>query len=154
MVVGPNGAGKSTLLRVLAGFLRPIAGTFLWQGKDALADPVQHARHVAYLGHADGVKPTLTAAENLRFFARIGKGSVEASAEDWPWPVWFCRPHRFGFWMNPHWASIKQRSRCSAGCSPRTARKAGQSLPQPTSPSLWLRQLHSGFDDRSRYACA
>jgi len=79
MVVGPNGAGKSTLLRVLAGLLRPVAGRFLWQGRDALTDPVQHARRVAYLGHADGVKPTLTAAENLRFFARIGKGSVEAA---------------------------------------------------------------------------
>ena len=61
-LVGPNGSGKSTLLRVLAGLKRPDAGEVLWNGAgDALP--------AAYLGHADGVKPGLTAAENLAFAA-------------------------------------------------------------------------------------
>ena len=63
---GPNGSGKSTLLRLLAGLLRPAAGTLTWDGADALADLPVHARRVAYVGHQDAVKPGLTAAENLR----------------------------------------------------------------------------------------
>jgi heme exporter protein A len=71
LLTGPNGAGKSTLLRLLAGLLRPAAGRLDWDGEDALADLPAHARRVAYLGHQDAVKPSLTAGENLRFAARL-----------------------------------------------------------------------------------
>lgn len=73
---GPNGVGKSTLLRLLAGLLRPAAGTLLWNGDDALGDPAEHARRVAYLGHQDAVKPAMTAAENLRFPASLARASI------------------------------------------------------------------------------
>ncbi len=77
-LTGPNGAGKSTLLRLLAGLLPPAAGRVLWQGQDALSDPPQHARRIAYVGHQDAVKPGLTAVENLAFAARIGGVEVAA----------------------------------------------------------------------------
>jgi heme exporter protein A len=76
LLTGPNGAGKSTLLRLLAGLLRPAAGRLSWDGEDALADLPAHARRVAYLGHQDAVKPGLTAAENLRFAARMNGADV------------------------------------------------------------------------------
>jgi heme exporter protein A len=76
LLTGPNGSGKTTLLRLLAGLLRPAAGTLLWDGVDALADPSAHARRVAHVGHQDAVKPMLTAAENLRFAARLSGGDV------------------------------------------------------------------------------
>ncbi len=76
LLTGPNGSGKSTLLRLLAGLLRPAAGGLRWQGEDALADLPTHARRVAYVGHQDAVKPGLTAAENLRFAAQRGGGTV------------------------------------------------------------------------------
>ena len=37
-VVGPNGTGKSSLLRLVAGFLRPLAGTVDHSGSLALLD--------------------------------------------------------------------------------------------------------------------
>jgi heme exporter protein A len=76
VLTGPNGSGKSTLLRVLAGLLRPAAGTLRWNGEDALADQPTHARRVGYVGHLDAIKPGLTAAENLAFASRLGGGSV------------------------------------------------------------------------------
>jgi len=74
LLLGPNGAGKSTLLRLLAGLLRPAAGALLWNGADALADPGEHARRLAYLGHQDAVKPGFSATENLRFAASLTGG--------------------------------------------------------------------------------
>lgn len=65
LLAGPNGAGKSTLLRVLAGLARAEAGTIMWNGADALADRVEHAGRVAYVGHLDAIKPGLTVRENL-----------------------------------------------------------------------------------------
>jgi heme exporter protein A len=76
VLVGANGSGKSTLLRLLAGLVRPIAGRLLWGAEDALADLPSHAARVTYLGHLDAVKPGLTVAENLRFAARMSRGSV------------------------------------------------------------------------------
>jgi heme exporter protein A len=66
VLAGPNGSGKSTLLRLLAGLLRPAAGSLRWNGADALADLGAHAGRVAYLGHQDAIKPALSVRSNLR----------------------------------------------------------------------------------------
>jgi iron complex transport system ATP-binding protein len=49
-VIGSNGSGKSTLIRLLAGLLRPAAGTILLDGK-RLDDwePRLRAREIAYM---------------------------------------------------------------------------------------------------------
>lgn len=57
---GPNGIGKTTLLRTVAG-LQPALSGQVTAPPDALV----------YAGHADGIKATLTVAENLEFWADI-----------------------------------------------------------------------------------
>ncbi|WP_375311681.1 heme ABC exporter ATP-binding protein CcmA [Bradyrhizobium sp. A5] len=65
-VMGRNGSGKTSLLRLIAGLLVPAGGTIVLEGGDAeLTLPEQ----CHYLGHRDALKPALSVAENLSFWA-------------------------------------------------------------------------------------
>jgi heme exporter protein A len=70
-ITGRNGAGKSSLLRLVAGFLRPAAGNLRLDGGDPELSIAEQAH---YLGHQDAVKPSLSVAENLRFWAAFLSG--------------------------------------------------------------------------------
>jgi heme exporter protein A len=78
VLTGPNGSGKSSLLRIMAGLLRPAQGALTWGGAPVGDDPAAQAARLHYLGHLDAVKPVLTAAENLAFWAALhGRGAAE-----------------------------------------------------------------------------
>jgi heme exporter protein A len=79
LLQGPNGSGKSTLLRVLAGLLPAAEGTIRWNGADMAQDPEAHRARLSYLGHQDALKASLTARENLQFWARFNGGDAEAA---------------------------------------------------------------------------
>lgn len=78
-LAGPNGGGKSTVLRIVAGLLPPLRGRVLWAGAPIAADRETHARRIAYLGHADALKPALSARENAETALSIaGRGDAAA----------------------------------------------------------------------------
>jgi ABC-type transport system involved in cytochrome c biogenesis, ATPase component len=63
VITGPNGAGKTTLLRAIAGFIRPDAGEIHVEPEGDVM--------MAWLGHADGLKPAETVRSALTFWARL-----------------------------------------------------------------------------------
>ena len=70
-IEGPNGAGKTSLLRMIAGFLPPAEGSIFLEANGAISEPEERGTQTGWLGHLDGAKPQLTAAEVLRFFAAL-----------------------------------------------------------------------------------
>ena len=70
-LVGPNGAGKTTTLRMIAGLLRPDAGTIRVGGIDALADPIAAKRIVAWISDEPMIYDKLTPHEYLEFVAGL-----------------------------------------------------------------------------------
>ncbi len=70
-VEGHNGIGKTSLLRILAGLAVAAEGDVLWNGVKIQQQRDQYYENLFYLGHHAGVKPELTAWENLRFYQKI-----------------------------------------------------------------------------------
>ncbi|WP_439635907.1 heme ABC exporter ATP-binding protein CcmA [Oceanicaulis sp.] len=65
VLLGPNGSGKTTLLRALGGLVRPVSG-------EIGLDP----QSVAFLGHADALKPSETVEQALAFWAGLYGGDA------------------------------------------------------------------------------
>ena len=75
-VSGANGAGKTSLLRMICGLLAPAAGTI------SLSDGTPLASQCHYLGHADGLKNTLTPRETIFYESRFWTSQELRAAED------------------------------------------------------------------------
>src|ERR671922_1003788 len=70
-VLGANGAGKTTLLRVLAGLLRPHAGSARVLSAELPRERWKVPGQVGFLGHEALLYRDLTGRENLRYHARL-----------------------------------------------------------------------------------
>ena len=74
IISGRNGAGKSSLLRTVIGLLRIAQGRLTLEGGDPELSIAEQAH---YVGHLDALKPSLSVAENLQFWAGfLGTRSV------------------------------------------------------------------------------
>lgn len=75
-LLGPNGAGKTTTLKIVAGLLRPDAGSVSVFGVDALNDPIAAKRMISWVPEEPMIYDKLTAFEYLEFVA--GLWGIEA----------------------------------------------------------------------------
>jgi ABC-2 type transport system ATP-binding protein len=70
-LLGPNGAGKTTTIGMIAGVLRPTAGSIHLLGLDLVASGRSVLRNIGLVPQTVSLYPALTAAENLRFFGNL-----------------------------------------------------------------------------------
>src|SRR5438876_10013453 len=94
-LLGPNGAGKTTTLRMVAGLLKPDAGSISVFGIDALAEPVAAKRLMAWLSDEPMIYDRLTPFEYLEFVA--GLWGIDSSVAE-------ARARELISWLglNPH----------------------------------------------------
>jgi ABC-2 type transport system ATP-binding protein len=70
-LLGPNGAGKTTLLSMVSTRLRPTSGD-VWVHGHHVVHEIDAARRVLNVApQEEALYPSLTAEENLRFFAEL-----------------------------------------------------------------------------------
>ncbi len=82
-LLGPNGAGKSTLFAIVAGLLRPDAGTFFLDGREIAAGARALRARAGIVFQEPGLDGKLTAEENLRLAAalhRVPRAAARATA--------------------------------------------------------------------------
>ncbi len=70
-LVGPDGAGKTTVLRLVAGLMRPRAGSLHVLGIDVSADPQSVQNRISYMPQRFGMYEDLSVQENLDLYADL-----------------------------------------------------------------------------------
>ena len=77
-LVGPDGAGKTTLMRMLAGLLKPDAGSATVIGFDPIKDDSALHAVLGYMPQKFGLYEDLTVMENLNLYADLRSVTGEA----------------------------------------------------------------------------
>ena len=77
-LVGPSGSGKTTMLAMLAGLLKPTAGSISIEGRDLAqlseSDLTRFRReHVGFTFQANNLVPYLTARDNVELMLRLNR---------------------------------------------------------------------------------
>ena len=69
--LGHNGAGKTTTINILTGLLAPNSGTASVCGFNVVTESMQARRKIGYLPENVRLYESMTAKDNLMFFARL-----------------------------------------------------------------------------------
>jgi putative spermidine/putrescine transport system ATP-binding protein len=69
-LLGPSGCGKSTALNMIAGFVRPDAGSIMFGGREMSQVPA-HKRGVGFVFQDYALFPHLTAGRNIAYGLRV-----------------------------------------------------------------------------------
>jgi ABC-2 type transport system ATP-binding protein len=80
-LLGPNGSGKTTTILMLLGLTEISDGQVRLLGHDPVREPLAVKRRVGYLPDAVGFYDNLSAANNLRYTARLN-GFTPAEREE------------------------------------------------------------------------
>jgi ABC-2 type transport system ATP-binding protein len=89
--LGHNGAGKTTTIHVLTTLLKPASGLVRVCGFDVVEQRLEVQRNIGYLPENVRLYDSLTAAENLRFFAQLSGVEDVAAAIDEALGILDCR---------------------------------------------------------------
>lgn len=79
-LLGANGAGKTTTIGCFLDFTIPSAGSVRVDGIAVAERPMETKRRCAYVAESVAVYDTLSAVENLRYFARLCGVRITRSA--------------------------------------------------------------------------
>lgn len=80
-LLGSSGCGKTTTLRLIAGFSSPMAGTFLFDGKDYTNVPL-HKRNFGFVFQSYALFPHMTIFDNVAFGLKMRKLSAEQTKKE------------------------------------------------------------------------
>jgi len=70
-LLGPNGAGKTTTISMISCLLEPTSGDVLVDGNSVIKNPDKVKKALGIVPQEIALYPTLTAAENLKFWGRM-----------------------------------------------------------------------------------
>lgn len=70
--LGPSGCGKTTTLRTLTGFIEPVEGTVMANGKDITKVPIED-RNIGIVFQSYALFPTMTVYDNIAFGLKVKK---------------------------------------------------------------------------------
>ena len=72
-VLGPNAAGKTTTIKMIAGLIKPTAGSVIVAGYNIQSEPLQARKRLAYVPDFPFLYEKLTPLEFMQFTGQLFK---------------------------------------------------------------------------------